>query len=204
MDNIERVREFHTTYNCFINQKTGVEAIEAVDKDLAFIRFKITREEIEELTQAILNNNKLETLDALTDIHYLNDGSYLTYGLTPVYPAEYDNIVAEFVASEQLLMIPVMLDGLTNGILQGYITKDVSLIHDALNTIRYLVDQAYTQFGFSPELQEAAQIEVHRSNMSKLGEDGKPIFREDGKVMKGPNYFKPDLSALLAKYSEAA
>ena len=38
--------------------------------------------------------------------------------------------------------------------------------------------------------------EVHRSNMSKLGEDGKPIYREDGKVLKGPNYFKPDLAAI--------
>ena len=39
--------------------------------------------------------------------------------------------------------------------------------------------------------------EVHRSNMSKLGEDGKPIYREDGKVLKGPNYSEPNLEAVL-------
>lgn len=44
---------------------------------------------------------------------------------------------------------------------------------------------------------EEAFIRVHESNMSKLGDDGKPLFREDGKVLKGPNYFKPDLSDLV-------
>jgi predicted HAD superfamily Cof-like phosphohydrolase len=59
-------------------------------------------------------------------------------------------------------------------------------------------------FGYGNMLREGftvAQIlkgfsEVHRSNMSKLGENGKPIYREDGKVLKGPNYFKPDLAKI--------
>ena len=46
------------------------------------------------------------------------------------------------------------------------------------------------------ELEEAFQ-RVHDSNMSKLGEDGKPLYRDDGKVLKGPNYFEPDLSDLV-------
>jgi predicted HAD superfamily Cof-like phosphohydrolase len=41
--------------------------------------------------------------------------------------------------------------------------------------------------------------EIQRSNMSKLGDDGKPIYREDGKVLKGPNYFKPNIQAILDK-----
>ena len=41
--------------------------------------------------------------------------------------------------------------------------------------------------------------EIQKSNMSKLGADGKPIFREDGKVLKGPNYFKPDINSILNK-----
>ena len=44
---------------------------------------------------------------------------------------------------------------------------------------------------------EAVFKEIQRSNMSKLGEDGKPIYREDGKVLKGPNYFKPDIAKVL-------
>ena len=39
--------------------------------------------------------------------------------------------------------------------------------------------------------------EIQRSNMSKLGADGKPIYREDGKVLKGPNYFRPDIESIL-------
>lgn len=45
--------------------------------------------------------------------------------------------------------------------------------------------------------------EVHRSNMSKLGEDGKPIYREDGKVLKGPNYFRPNLARILEQATKA-
>ena len=41
--------------------------------------------------------------------------------------------------------------------------------------------------------------EIQRSNMSKLGENGKPIYREDGKVLKGPNYFKPEIQKILDK-----
>ncbi len=42
--------------------------------------------------------------------------------------------------------------------------------------------------------------EIQRSNMSKLDDNGKPIYREDGKVLKGPNYFKPDIKSILNKY----
>ena len=44
---------------------------------------------------------------------------------------------------------------------------------------------------------EAVFEEIQRSNMSKLGQDGKPIYREDGKVLKGPNYFKPAIASIL-------
>jgi predicted HAD superfamily Cof-like phosphohydrolase len=46
---------------------------------------------------------------------------------------------------------------------------------------------------------EAIFNEIQRSNMSKLGGDGKPVFREDGKVLKGPNYFKPNIAEILEK-----
>ncbi len=52
------------------------------------------------------------------------------------------------------------------------------------------------RLGFTPEQIDKGFQEVHRSNMSKLGEDGKPIFREDGKVLKGPNYSPPDLAKI--------
>ena len=71
---------------------------------------------------------------------------------------------------------------------------DIVEIADALTDILYVVYGAGHAFGI--DLDECYH-EVHRSNMSKLGEDGKPIYREDGKVLKGPNYFHPNLKDIL-------
>jgi predicted HAD superfamily Cof-like phosphohydrolase len=71
---------------------------------------------------------------------------------------------------------------------------DIVEIADALTDILYVVYGAGHAFGI--DLDECYR-EVHRSNMSKLGEDGKPIYREDGKVLKGPNYFHPNLKDIL-------
>ena len=72
--------------------------------------------------------------------------------------------------------------------------KDLIGIADALTDILYVTYGAGHAFGI--DLDECFR-EVQRSNMSKLGEDGKPIYREDGKVLKGPNYSEPDLKKSL-------
>jgi NTP pyrophosphatase (non-canonical NTP hydrolase) len=74
--------------------------------------------------------------------------------------------------------------------------KDRIEILDALTDLQYVLDGAYIAFGFD-HVKQAAFEEVHRSNMSKLGADGKPIFREDGKVLKGPNYSPPNLAQFI-------
>ena len=68
--------------------------------------------------------------------------------------------------------------------------KDLVGIADALTDILYVTYGAGHAFGIDLD---SCFREVQRSNMSKLGEDGKPIYREDGKVLKGPNYSEPDL-----------
>ena len=68
--------------------------------------------------------------------------------------------------------------------------KSMLEIADALTDILYVVYGAGHAFGI--DLDECFN-EVHRSNMTKLGEDGRPVYREDGKVMKGPHYSEPDL-----------
>ena len=72
--------------------------------------------------------------------------------------------------------------------------KDIVEVADALTDILYVTYGAAHAFGI--DIDKCFE-EVQRSNMSKLGEDGKPIYREDGKVQKGPNYFKPDLKKIL-------
>jgi predicted HAD superfamily Cof-like phosphohydrolase len=71
---------------------------------------------------------------------------------------------------------------------------DIIEVADALTDILYVTYGAAHSFGVP--IDECFR-EVQRSNMSKLGEDGKPIYREDGKVMKGPNYSVPNLKNVL-------
>lgn len=65
---------------------------------------------------------------------------------------------------------------------------------DALGDLRYIVDGGNLVCGFPGEL---VFQEIHRSNMSKLGADGLPVKRDDGKILKGPNYTKPDIKTVL-------
>ena len=73
--------------------------------------------------------------------------------------------------------------------------KDLLEVADALTDILYVTYGAGHAFGI--DLDKCFE-EVQNSNMSKLGKDGKPIYNEKGKVMKGPNYFKPNLSKFVA------
>ena len=72
--------------------------------------------------------------------------------------------------------------------------KDLVEVADALTDILYVTYGAGHAFGIN--LDDCFE-EVQNSNMSKLDKDGKPIYNDKGKVMKGPNYFKPDLSKFL-------
>ena len=72
--------------------------------------------------------------------------------------------------------------------------NDILEVADALTDILYFAYGAGHAFGINLD---KCFNEVQESNMSKLGSDGKPIYNESGKVMKGPNYFKPDLSKFL-------
>ncbi len=129
---LEQVQEFHVTYGLPVESAPNIS-----DQKTNDLRVNLIAEELDELKEALKNNDIVETLDALIDLQYVLDGAFLSFGL-----------------------------------------------HDVKDT-------AFT--------------EVHRSNMSKLGEDGKPIRREsDGKVMKGPNYFVPDMSQFIKKKCEAA
>ena len=129
---LDQVREFHETYGLPV--KSSPDITDAKTNDL---RINLLAEELDELKEALAAGDIVEVLDALTDLQYVLDGAYLSFGL-----------------------------------------------HD---------------------VKDAAFYEVQRSNMSKLGEDGKPIRREsDGKILKGPNFFEPDLSQFIKGKKAAA
>ena len=75
---------------------------------------------------------------------------------------------------------------------------DINLIADALGDQMYILFGTIITHGLQHKIEEVFD-EIHRSNMSKLDDDRKPIFREDGKVLKSNNYFLPDIKTILEK-----
>ncbi len=76
--------------------------------------------------------------------------------------------------------------------------NDLVEVADALGDMLYILCGTIIEHGMQDKIEEVFN-EIQRSNMSKLGEDGQPIYREDGKVLKGPNYFKPNIADILNK-----
>ena len=122
MSNFSKVGTFMKTFGQEVKDKPEFST-DKINK----LRIDLIKEELEELTEAMKNNDLLEVADALTDI------LYVTYGAGHAFGIDLDKCFEE----------------------------------------------------------------VQNSNMSKLDENGKPIYNESGKVMKGPNYFKPDLSKFV-------
>jgi predicted HAD superfamily Cof-like phosphohydrolase len=83
--------------------------------------------------------------------------------------------------------------------LNGELNNDLVEIADALGDIIYIAYGTGVAYGLP---MDEIFNEIQRSNMSKLGEDGKPIYREDGKVLKGPNYSKPDIKGIIARLAK--
>ena len=99
---------------------------------------------------------------------------------------------SEKINSLRLSLIQEELDELTKAMKEN----DILEVADALTDILYVTYGAGHAFGINLD---KCFDEVQKSNMSKLDKDGKPIYNEHGKVMKGPDYFKPDLSKFLVK-----
>ena len=76
--------------------------------------------------------------------------------------------------------------------------NDLVEVADALGDMLYILCGTILEHGMQHKIEDVFN-EIQLSNMSKLGANGKPIYREDGKVLKGPNYFKPDISKVLKK-----
>lgn len=132
VDTLTAVKEFHETYGLPVKSVPDI-----TDEKTNALRINLLQEELNELSEALANNDIVEVLDALTDLQYVLDGAYLSFGMH--------------------------------------------------------------------HLKDAAFNEVQRSNMSKLGEDGKPIVREsDGKILKGPNYSAPDIAKFLKDHMKDA
>lgn len=125
--------------------------------------YKLVKEELTELKEAMDKDDKANTLKELCDVLYVY-GPFNTFIETAVQ--------ADLIPEEEAKEIT------------EYLQNNMKIFQKAVTL-------------FPPMVVYEAFVRVHKSNMSKLGLDGKPIKREDGKVMKGPNYAPPDLSDLV-------
>ena len=101
---------------------------------------------------------------------------------------------AEFAENKIVQLRIDLIEEELNELKEAIKNKDIVEVADALTDILYVTYGAGHSFGVN--LDECFD-EVQRSNMSKLGEDGKPIYNDSGKVMKGPNYFAPNLKKIV-------
>ena len=106
-----------------------------------------------------------------------------------------DKIIGDLGNSKNMLRYNLMKEE-NEEYLEAVRNNDPVEIADALGDMLYILCGTILEHGLQYKI-EAVFDEIQRSNMSKLGADGKPIYREDGKVMKGPTYFKPDFSEIL-------
>lgn len=108
-----------------------------------------------------------------------------------------DTMKANLGRNKNLLRFNLM-DEENKEYLEAAENSDMVEVADALGDMLYILCGTILEHGMQFKIEEVFE-EIQRSNMSKLGADGKPIYRGDGKVLKGPNYFKPNIEEILDK-----
>ncbi|MEP2689054.1 nucleoside triphosphate pyrophosphohydrolase family protein [Maribacter dokdonensis] len=108
-----------------------------------------------------------------------------------------EEMIADLGPAKNMLRFNLM-DEENKEYLEAVQNNDLVEVADALGDMLYILCGTILEHGMQYKIEEVFN-EIQRSNMSKLGEDGKPIYREDGKVLKGPNYFKPNINEILSK-----
>ena len=102
------------------------------------------------------------------------------------------------ISLEQVLLRYKLMREENEEYLEAAKNGDIVEIADALGDQLYILCGTILKHGLQHKIEEVFE-EIQRSNMSKLDENGQPIYREDGKVLKGKNYFKPDIKSILSK-----
>lgn len=193
MKTIEMVAEFQMAFDSV--KMPAVPTLPSVRTQL--LRVHLITEELGELAHALCASNLVKVLDAFCDLRYVIDGTTLVCGMTgsvlrvpasvirhpPVMPVKPMEVVRRFQRS-----LGIVCDGFMNNNLS---LIDYGLTNLSLSVLLGVEDCGMTEV-FGP-----AFAEVHRSNLSKLGPDGKPITDGAGRVVKGPNYSPANLEQFI-------
>ncbi|MEN8804285.1 MAG: nucleoside triphosphate pyrophosphohydrolase family protein [Wenyingzhuangia sp.] len=113
-----------------------------------------------------------------------------------VYKLGYKNSPTAQIGTDKIQLRFDLMDEENKEYLAAAKEGDLIEVADALGDMLYILCGTIIEHGMQHKIEDVFN-EIQRSNMSKLGEDGKPLYREDGKVLKGPNYFKPNIEKIL-------
>lgn len=177
------------------------------DPALRRLRVSLLREEAQELADATSANDIVEIADALADMAYIACGTAISYGLAGGLASETQVIamVRSITGAPRVGSIDERqaFDEAMTRVLANYCFAEEAAERGETDEapVLHRLSEVLLEVGMHAHFHnvplERVFLEVHRANMSKLGEDGKPIYREDGKVMKGPNYRRPDVKSVL-------
>jgi len=162
------------------------------------LRLDLQLEELGELHKALYENNHVETLDAIIDGLYICFGSVHYHGLLNF---------ASYMQGEELIDLevtqyPIEINVILNSIKSRYLFGNITY-SEILNCLCSIANLLLSMWWKLVKLDIVTSdlpgqfLEVHQSNMSKLDKEGNPIFRKDGKILKGENYYKPNLKQFL-------
>lgn len=203
-DKFAKVEDFMTKFGQEVRSPCNPDVLPGSPKTQ--LRESLISEELMELEESIFDLDDVEIADALTDIVYVVIGAFHDFGLeldkknymNGVF--ECKNVVNGISSADKFEM-----EIIVNPFLEKYVDLMACDFGDydqdmmQINMTYFLSSIVNLCNKFNIPLDKCFD-EVHRSNMSKLSEDGLPIYREDGKILKGPNYFKPDLKTIVTQH----
>ena len=188
LERLEMVRDFNMVYKVPMLDNSDVNR-KGFNVERLKLRKNLLIEEFEELKKAVEVNDIIETADALGDLFYVALGGVLdvSNGIDLDFINEYKSY--NFATVDELI---IELGIKINTIKEEHSTGLILSLR--YHSILLILEQLANRFQFNLH---KVFVEIHLSNMSKLGEDGKPIYREDGKILKGKNYFMPNIEKVL-------
>lgn len=207
------IAEFHTKFGH--PSESSVSMANLLDPKLVGLRLNLITEELKEGMDAevILNDPEqdgevkeaaiIEIFDSLVDVAVVTIGTACVFGLHLDSSEVSQEMFEELQLMDDIFQpLAAELTALTENLLDlnKFPSTKSYLVSTILRNLQNLLDYC---IGIADSLNfpfELGFLEVHASNMSKLGADGLPIYREDGKILKGPNYFKPNLKKVLDDY----
>jgi predicted HAD superfamily Cof-like phosphohydrolase len=186
----QRVAEFHRAFGHPVADRPILP-----EPAVRTLRVNLLAEELQEFTDAHKAADRVEMADALADICYIIAGTVVAYGIGPTTIGTFESPYDRFLPREP------HDGGVTRNLHDCFADYEMAEKSDNITWIDLsLMTMITSVFGVAWRLNlplNAVFAEVHKSNMSKLMPDGSVLRREDGKILKGPNFMPPDIAGIL-------